>query len=258
MDKDGKPIFLDGKLNVKEGLIKVNAATISFFLELDPSKRSIKFIDYYYYINEKTGQVTNEWALQIEASNFEYYDAYCGKLGFGLSGDALQSVIRKFTMALKNAKQDPATMAWLYFKMPEFVFLQRDKNLLIDDLATILQGNVYQDAIHTEATVLKVLQAFVTDNKVDQDNLLYELTTRFIEKQTLFEVLYHKMNDAFGADNWTASIQLLYKIWSASAYSDDKKYAYAGQPEIERRKNIMAKKELLKRSILLAMIFFNQ
>lgn len=166
-----------------------------------------------------------------EAYNYEYYLSLCEIEGLFLTEGSKLSIVRKFTEALKNAKDEPATMTWLYFKMPDFVFLQRNKNLLIDDLTGILKGNVNEDAIHTEATVLKILQAFVTDNKADQDNLLYELTTSVIEKQTLFEVLYIKMNDAFGADNWTAAIQLLYKIWSASSYADENKYQYTGQPE---------------------------
>jgi hypothetical protein len=231
IDEKGNPIFLRGMLNKKEGIIKFNLNFITFRFELDAAKRIISFTDYFHYVDTKTDMPKKEWAIKLEANRYENYLQLSNVEKLWLKKPSIENITQKFTEALKVATNDAQTIFWLYDKMPDFVFLQRNKILLIDDLQTMLQGRVREGFVNEEAIVLKILSTFNTDKKADQDNLLCELGSRFIEKQTLFEVLYEKMNNVFGADNWTATIKLLYKIWIASSYAEQKHYPYTGQPE---------------------------
>jgi hypothetical protein len=230
-DESKTLVFLDGKLNTREGYIKITKNCIGFDFVLDVPGRKCRFIDFFYYVEPETGVIQKDWAMSIEAFRYEDYQGLCKAEGLVLTENVKKGIVTKFMAALNAAEGIAKDMAWLYFKMPDFVYAQRDKNKLIDDLATILKGKVTEGAINTEVMVLKILQAFVTDKREDQDNLLTQLTTRYIDGDTLFEVLYDKMNDFGGADNWTAAIKLLYKIWSGSKFADEGYYTYNGQPE---------------------------
>jgi hypothetical protein len=232
VDEQGKLVFLDGKLNVRKGYIKIDKKCIGFQFELNASKRIIRFIDHFHYINPQTEEPLKEWAIHIEAFRYEDYLGLCKAEGLYLYDSSRARITKEFFSQLAEAKDKPAMMAWLYFKMPDFVFAKMEKSQLVDGLTTILKGGVQESVVNEEVIVLNILKAFVTDKKEDQDYLLTQLTTRFIGKETLFEVLYIKMNNFAGKDNWTAAIQLLYKIWSVSKFADDTTYTYSGQPEI--------------------------
>ena len=233
--KDGKELlFFDGVLNKKQGYIKIDRDHIGFVFELDPAKKIIQFRDHIYYTDPATQKRKAQWAIQIETMNFETYRALCKAEGLYLSASSLDNIQRRYVDALNKAKDKSATMAWLYHWMPAYIFKTRDKDSLINDLATILQGSVREHGykyINEEAIVLKIIGAFATGKKEDHDCLLGEFSTRLIDKKTMFEVLYEKMNDWGGQSNFTKAIQVLYLIWGYSSSANPNNHTYNGQPE---------------------------
>ena len=77
------------------------------------------------------------------------------------------------------------TLVVLVLALVEVTEIIKAQKLLIDDLRTILKGNVQEDYyINEEAMVLKILMAFVTNNVADQNFLLEQL----ISQQILLEL----------------------------------------------------------------------
>jgi hypothetical protein len=233
-EQNNKTIELDGVLNTKPGHIRIDRSHIGFLFELDAKKQRITFTDRFHYTHPGTGEVSPEWAIAVVATRFENYLELCDAEGLSLSENSMKGIISAFDKALADGAGKANVTDWLYDHMPDFVLLQRNKQLLTDDLATLLTTYVDEgglDGINEERVVLRILAAFITENQEDQNFILEQLCTRYIGKKTLFEVLYDRMNDFGGADNWTAAIQLLYKLWIASKFSDPDIYPYNGQPE---------------------------
>jgi len=181
---------------------------------LNPEKGIIKFRDHIYYTDPVTQKRKDQWAIQIETMNFETYRALCKAEGLYLSASSLDNIQRRYVDALNKAKDKPGTMAWLYNWMPNYVLLKRAKKDLIDDLATILHGKVKEVGagyVNEEKIVLNILKLFVAGTTEEKNELLERLTTCYIGKQVLFEVLYHKMNDAWGT-KITGQPQLIFFI----------------------------------------------
>lgn len=233
--KDGKDLlFFDGVLNKKRGYIKIDREHIGFVFEFDPEKRVIQFRDYIHYTDPVTQKRKDQWAIQVGTMSFETYKVLCKIEGLKLSASSLDNIQRRYLLALDKAKDKPKTMAWLYHWMPDYVFKTRDNDSLINDLATILQGSVSEHGykyINEEALVLKIIGAFATGKKEDHDCLLGEFSTKLIDKKTMFQVLYKKMNDWGGQKNFTKAMKVLYVIWSYSSFANPNYHTYNGQPE---------------------------
>lgn len=230
-DEKGKSRDFNGKMNIKQGAIKIAPGYVGFGFTLDPKQLKILYTDYFYYYDFFKKARINEYALIIEAKSLDDYLELCRIEGLRLSDISKETIALKFTEQLSAFDGKPFEIGWLYSRMPDFVFKQREKKLLLKDLITILHGDVKESGFNDEGTVLKIIAAFNTNNPEDQYLILTTLKTTFIGKDTAFEVLYDKMNDSGGKPNFTAAIVALYKLWTASKYKDPDLYTSKGEPE---------------------------
>ncbi|MBL7730351.1 MAG: hypothetical protein JNM88_04170 [Chitinophagaceae bacterium] len=223
--------YLDSSKTVA---VKINQNHIRFCFQLTPSRRVVRFIDAFLYATDVMKETpSTEYAFWIETNQFESYLKLTQQEGLQLSENQLEDVRRKFVMEVNNAMGKPATMAWLYRWMPGYVFESLDKQTLIESLETILHDEVVRenaDKVNVEKIVLYILSGLVTDNPEDQNKLLEQITTRKIGDETLFEILY----DELGKNNWVEMITLLFKIWSASKYTNPnlQEWDYKGKTDV--------------------------
>jgi hypothetical protein len=225
-----KLLRLSGELNSKLGRVPLRKDFIRFTFELDVEKKEVWYTDSFYYEENSITHKKGELAFKIYTSHFEDYQALCDIEGFQLTPHQKQEIIQGFTDALEKYKDQPNTIDWIYAKIPDFVLYDRDKDLLLNDLTTLLTAPVNERGVNEEAIVLAIIGSFKTGNERDHDYILARLIDRWHNGKTLFELLYDKMNDKDGDPNFTAFIQLIYILWRLSSSSKAENYTYGKLP----------------------------
>jgi hypothetical protein len=235
-NKDNQNIFFSGRLNTRPGMIKIAKGHIGFSFWLDYTRKLPIFTDHFLYEEDNLATRARKVAFIIEAHNYEDYQELCRIEGLSLMDSSRERIISDYTKALAKAKGQPDTLDWLYYRMPDFVLERRDKALILEDVASLLSADVDEtgsDYINEEALVLKLLNTFFTGKVEDHDLLLGALYTLKVGSRTMMEALWRRMDDYGGADNFTATVQTIYKIWLLSSFSSPsyRAYKYNGEPE---------------------------
>jgi hypothetical protein len=229
---NGKQLLFTGKLNVRPGIVPVNARFINFTFELDPKKDLLRYSDEFYYTDKDQLPAGQKAAIVISTRYFEEYLSLCEIENSRLGGHGLDMISNKFFQQLATYKDEPDSLAWLYRWMPDFIFNQLDTTAMFEHLKTMLLGPLKGTGLQQEVTALRILARRLTGKQKDHDDLLGFLASMHSNNKTMFELLFQKMDDGDDGNNFFAFILLTYKAWLLSSYKNPQHrlYKYENQP----------------------------
>lgn len=226
----GDKISLEPITRLNKKIAKVNT-TPDHAIFFDFKKEKVYFVLAYRYIN------SNETAIEIRCQFFDQFETIMKLSGYRISdADLEEDLIKNYNRGFAKAGQDPNELDWIYEAAPIFIMVSRGAKQLTLDLSIILRALVDEIGVNEEKVVLKLLNALaiihITKNLQGvnflgngADTLLKTLITSKVDKETLFERLYDKMNDkGFGEENFTRLMLFLYNIWLFSSWSNSDAY----------------------------------
>ncbi|MDH7447095.1 hypothetical protein [Aquimarina sp. 2201CG14-23] len=229
-------LFPDKKLNKKLGLVH----TTPDFRVLIDFKEEQAYFELGFVYAEDVGKrpPLKDYAILLRCKFYDQFTTILQLLNINVGGESniQEEIDLRFNNAFKRAGGDPNILDWLYEKAPDFALVTRGAKQLINDLTSILKTFVDEIGTDEEKVVLKILKALAIINLKEgkgtnfigkgADTLLNALLVHKVNKETLFERLYSKMNDkGFGATNFTNLIQFIYGIWYFSSWANQEMYS---------------------------------
>jgi hypothetical protein len=202
------------------------------------------------------------YAVKLSFKNFEEFSLLLHYLNkdYVLNHVAYNSMMRYFKAQFSLLEDDAEELCRLYLKTPKAVLYNLGPGRMLKHLNTIakLGNEINERDINEEMAVLKLLTSFYDRDPYAKIILPEEAVATVGNKQpiseeaairqrvdqlmdglavitggvTLFEKLYHAMDDRWGDDNFTEFIRQIYIYWSFSSYhSNPQKVPYNGAPE---------------------------
>lgn len=218
--KIGNVQFLNPDLTVIEHTVNNGIPNYKIYFEYTDSSKSDKPSD--------------RIALHIASSKFKTFVYVLEACPQKYSEKNKEEVIKIFFRELNTAGTDGDRLDELYELAPQYAIDARDEDLLWRDLTLLSTKNVDSWGTDEEKAVLKILAALSSEEKFADirdpqisgrilgnpkaDLFLQKLFAIKPLQKTLFELLYDKMNNFGGEDNFTALMQRLYLVWIQSSY----------------------------------------
>ncbi|WP_298778380.1 hypothetical protein [uncultured Polaribacter sp.] len=105
----------------------------------------------------------------------------------------------------------------VYFaEAPTFHIKAKGEDLLWNALKSLLNCTIDEWGTNEEVAILSILKAL---GKTSSENLMKGLLDKLSNNSTILEVLWQRLDDYGGEDNFTALIKLLQNHWNDSSYS---------------------------------------
>ena len=245
LEEEGKErkLIISGQLNPKEGRVNRNKNykfSISFKYK-DEQVRYVLEIPFAEYSSDKH---SDKIAIILSTTHYADFEFVIKLLHHEITVEIenkIYSIFNKGFINARKGKNPKEKLDFLYHDAPPFVLARRNSEypgILLRDLAIIAVGNINEIGTNEEKAVLNILSSFSfarSEDKnayktlIDNSNtLLTGLIETKIEQKTLFEVLYSKMNDYWGEDNFTLFIRIVYAFWLQSFYSNSGYNLYNG------------------------------
>ncbi len=220
-------------VNTKKGKInRDDDNSLSVIIDLE--HETDKFIYYIKYSNHEDLKGDNKYALIITTSDFDDFLYIQKRARHFLINSNEDFIYRIFDNAFESAGKNRNKLDFLYEQAPLWVISRRGPYIVCADLKLILQGNVNQFGTDEEKAVINILKSFLhpktsivrNDNdssfKPDGGLILSRLITERIsddkDSDLLFHVLYKKINNFGGNDNFDLFIKVMYILWLNSTY----------------------------------------
>lgn len=217
------------KLNSRVGKIDTNKQYL-FDFEIDPKKSAGIIIDIYKvkisYTDHDKLFGENKYAIVISVYSYDDF-IFLLKIIHHQSNIPIEDYIYDFfESALAQYGKNSIGLIAIYREAPFWVIQRRDQTLVHKDLGIILKDSITGS---DEEVVLKIFQSFQYEStdvnklniiQTEKINRLFEwLLILNDDSKTNFELLYNKINDFGGEDNFTTWIKLLYILWLNSKYA---------------------------------------
>jgi hypothetical protein len=134
-----------------------------------------------------------------------------------------------FNNEFYKAGRDRNKLDKVYEFAPQFVIESRRKFDIVSDLKNLLGGLVDETGSNEEKAVLNILTALNKKLKEKSDlkgnnDFLSILIDEKIGSFSIFELLYMKLNDRGGEDNFTKFVKMIYVFWANSSYKNEDLY----------------------------------
>lgn len=233
-DKERK-LIISGQLNPKEGKINRNR-NYKFKISFKYKDEQIRYVLEIPFAEYSSNKDSDRLAIILSTTHYADFEFVVKLLHHKITDEIENKIYSIFNEGFSNArkgKNPKDKLDFLYHDAPPFVLARRNieyPSILLRDLATIAGGNINEIGTNEEKAVLNILSSFSFVKPDDKDanktlignsnTLLSGLLTTKIEQKTLFEILYRKMNDYWGDDNFTRFLQLIYAFWLQSFYSN--------------------------------------
>jgi hypothetical protein len=201
---------------------------------VDAGKANYKL--YFEYTSSSSSDPPQERiALYIATSRFSTFMMMLNACPQNYSKPNKDMVTQIFFRELNLAGTNRDLLDGLYELAPQYAINARDTDLLWRDLTLLALGNLNGFGTDEEKAVLKILAALSSDEKLfpeeemdfnngktlgnpNADLFLQKLIAIKPLDKTLFELLYDKIGNFGGDDNFTALMQRLYLVWFQSSY----------------------------------------
>ncbi len=238
-----RELKMDALINTKAGSIdftKRPDAELNFNFKKEEIEVRLKY-RYTSVPNKPNLEEIEKYAIII--SIYSYIDTIdlLPVLHLQLTKSGETTILNQFRGAFNssaNAENRANVIDWLYEQAPDFVLYDRNRSLILDDLKLLLTKDVDEKGTNEEVAVLSILNVLAFDpkdqsdlHKSNIDSLLDFMITETVNEQTVFQKLFDKLDDQGGADNHTAFLLLMYKLWGVSKHKDNFKSSYNGEPE---------------------------
>jgi hypothetical protein len=165
---------------------------------------------------------------------------------FSYSGRNKETVRQILDFLYKKAGNDPNKLDILYLLTPPFYMDEKTTDELFEDLGHLLKSGVNEIGTDEESAVLNILMSLTSparlgselnsgnaeatrildklvsteiDAPIASEENSGALFTKINQKSTLFALLYQKMNDYGGENNFTAMVNQLFILWLLSEYA---------------------------------------
>lgn len=247
---------------------EVNFAEPYTNINFKPEEEVLEFTIAFNYAQDLPGL---NFAIKLVFDDFRQFAIMLNFLNtrFALNQRSYDVFEANFEAALDKADGLPDVIDWLYEIAPKAILYKRDITKLIRDLKTIIEKSdaINERDTNEERAVLNILESFVAADQfataiIPNQKIMEEAIVKAVipkgtarkqppprtkeqfeklldamavvtDGKTLFERIYHALDDVWGDDNFTAFIILTYKYWMLSSYSQtEDKVPYNGAPEI--------------------------
>ncbi|MFK8299035.1 hypothetical protein ACI76O_11825, partial [Capnocytophaga cynodegmi] len=177
--------------------------------------------DFYMYIYYAEGKNP---AITIRTKSYESLRAVLDYIDFEITQRSQNHIMAKYQEQFKKVDNDPDKIDAIFETIPDFVVTNFSQDELATSLKSIAQTTISGKTTfgtNEEKAILNIVKALGDKNP---DLLLNTLSKNRKGNKSdspyLFEVLYKNMDNVGGDDNFTTYIQLLYKYWLKSNYSN--------------------------------------
>jgi hypothetical protein len=223
--------LLKFRLSNSEGYVGYKPGLVGFSIKIN-AKDSIFELCINFYYKESELQAIKKTAISIVCHNYNNFlviQKYYG-LGFLTSINEFNNeLINKFKYQFNNVNNDIKLLTFLYDKAPNLVIESLSSNQLISHLSIIASGFLTEIGTNEEKIVLNILNTILlklfSENN-ETDSFLSLLITQKVGETTLFENLYQKLDNYGGEDNFTLFLNIVYKAWILSSFSNAENYTY--------------------------------
>ncbi|WP_369049335.1 hypothetical protein [Tenacibaculum sp. UWU-22] len=204
---NGRKLELKGSLSREKG--NVNLSKIYMLLELEINKKH-SYTDKIKYVTNENHKEEDAIRITIEdVKDYEEYSAYTG-ISFNK-----KYVLEKYNKEFEIAGNDCNKLDFLYEHAPSFIIDKR-KDFYWKDLKILTSCSLNEWGTDEEKAVIKLVNGIGKNNAKD---LLDGLLTNKLDDKTLFRIIYDKIDNYGGEDNFTKYIKTLYKYWLQTDYA---------------------------------------
>jgi len=245
------------RARIQKGSGKIDRAdTFGFFLDIDESKDTVIYGHRIYYSKEGNPKKNqNTLAIEINYFTFEDYDYFLKLFHHEMSTDSEALVLQEFKKLFSLAGYNRNKLDFIYQHAPQFVLAERTISERLSDISILLLGYVDNLGSDEEEAVINLFMSFLRLNKTTKnaitlkhtqedekanatlaelknnvklllDELLKVQKNIFGGQETLLQLIYGKMNDAFGVDNFTRIMNIIYNFWYFAGYAQNDYLAY--------------------------------
>jgi hypothetical protein len=228
-----RKLSVSAKLSTLVGKVNLSKSFAFSFILKDTGKKDI----YYMYIPYENNSGKN--AIIISSDSFEDFDYIVKEAHHTYNEGVRDRIFNEFKKLFIQYSNKRNVLDKLYEQAPIWVIARLGNEKVFNDLKILLTGNIDERGTNEELVVLKIMKSFVTaptpideeikafsaDNsetrkliKNNADFLLDKCISEKIDEEIVFAILYRKINDYGGEDNFSFFINLFYTLWLVSKY----------------------------------------
>lgn len=170
-----------------------------------------------------------KYGIVIESKNFDELSLFLKEINISFDSKIMYQIRAAFNNEFYKAGRDRNKLDKVYEFAPQFVIESRRKFDIVSDLKNLLGGLVDETGSNEEKAVLNILTALNKKLKEKSDlkgnnDFLSILIDEKIGSFSVFELLYMKLNDRGGEDNFTKFVKMIYVFWANSSYKNEELY----------------------------------
>lgn len=166
--------------------------------------------------------LSNKYGIIIESNYFDELAILLRDLNLGFPLSLKTEITQVFNRAFDNSKlTDSKTFDFLYQHAPSFVIEQREKEILIANVRSILRKPVNQSGTNEELAVINIIKALYKKSGSNDDFLTLLVYKFGPDRVPLYQILY-RLDGQYLAH----FCEFIQEVWKKSLYKSTKNKVY--------------------------------